>query len=167
MEEEKIDIFDSDGNKVESKLKSEFDYTKDFHRVSLILPKTAEGKIILSKRSAKEPWPNTWVCAVGGKVSENESPEDAGLREMLEESGFEGEIEEIGSTIYSKKDYNAIFHIFITKDFVEVGQLVPDQREVEFFKDFTLDEISEMIEESPGEFANTFLHIFNEVKDKL
>ena len=50
------------------------------HRVSLVIPRTMDNKFIVSRRSkSKFPFPDVWVCAIGGKVSHDEDYSEAKL----------------------------------------------------------------------------------------
>ena len=129
------------------------------HRVSLIIPKTYNGFIISRRAKDKEPFPDTWVCAVGGKVNAGELYVETALREMREEGGINLDSEDlkyVTKFLYNKEDYQAHFRIFTTHKPFSLENFKLDKSEVQFIKDFYLDEISEMIEKTPDEFAPTF-----------
>ncbi|HEX7042728.1 MAG TPA: NUDIX domain-containing protein [Patescibacteria group bacterium] len=46
------------------------------------------GKKVLLIKRKKEPYLGKWN-GLGGKIEENENPDDAAIREMIEETGFE------------------------------------------------------------------------------
>ena len=163
---EKFEIINVDDESIEVKDGDEFDYTRDFHKVSLVIPISENGKLILCKRAKdKEPYPDKWVCAVGGKVSSGESFEDAAKRELLEETNLRSELTERGSFIYHKEDYTAKFYLFTTKEHISFSSLVPNKREVQFFKEFDELEVEKMIQEDEEAFAPTFVEAFKIFKN--
>ena len=162
VKNEKITIVNKKGEILGYKNTNDFNYAKDFHKVCLIIPKAAKNKIILSKRAKnKQPWSDTWVCAIGGKVNEGENQKEAALREMKEESNFSSELLEKGSFIYDKDNYKAIFYIFTTKDEISIRDLKPDKKETQYFKEFSIGEIKEKINKNQNKFAETFIQAFN------
>ena len=76
----------------------------------LILCKTT-GRILLAMRSEFVNEPKTWGI-FGGKLDDpNESPLEAATRELVEESGYEGEFEVIPAYIFQNKDFT--YHNFL------------------------------------------------------
>jgi len=57
---------------------------KQFKGVGAIIVSEQTGKVMTVLRSPEESYPNTWTFA-GGKVEENESPNNALIRELDEE----------------------------------------------------------------------------------
>ena len=129
-------------------------------RVSLIIPKTIDGKLILSKRANKEPFPNTWVCAIGGKAKKWETYEQAGKRETQEEAKLKIEIIEKGRFYYYHPDFEANYCVFGTREPVSINALTPDPREIQYFQAFYESEIKERINQNKKDFAPTFLESF-------
>lgn len=126
------------------------------HRVSLVIPKTKEGKLILCRRAKqKHPFPDTWCCAIGGKVLAGESYEAAALRETKEEVGRALDVKQVTSFVYNKEDYKAIFSIFTAE--MEISGLKLDPSEIQYLKAFSLEEIKQLIQKNRQEFAATFL----------
>lgn len=124
-------------------------------RCSLIIPVASDNKFLFSRRAKnKLPFPDTWVCAIGGKVNDGESFEDAAKREMMEEAGVEVPVKKVASFHYNV-EFEALFTIFTT-DAPLPDNLKLDPSEVQYVKAFSLAEIKEMIEKSPNEFAPTF-----------
>jgi len=126
------------------------------HRVSLVIPKTRAGKLILCRRAKdKHPFPDTWCCAIGGKVLAGESYEEAALRETKEEVGRSLAVEQVTTFSYNKDDYKAMFAVFTAQ--METGGLVLDPSEIQYLQAFTLDEINQLIKSNSQKFAPTFL----------
>ena len=108
----------------------------------------------------QEPWPGTWVCGIGGKVSAGQSYSEAAVRESLEEAGVALDVEYVTSFKYDCPKYKAIFQVFTTKDEVDVSTLIPDPREVQHFAALSLDSVKDDIEKDPEKFAPTFVAAF-------
>ncbi len=69
-----------------------------------------KGKILLLKRGHhKKYFPNKWENA-GGKINKHETPEEAVIREVKEETGLNGKILRRGRT-YDWLAEDVIFHI--------------------------------------------------------
>ena len=52
-----------------------------------ILFKSSQGRVLLLRRSNEGDAPNTW-CIPGGKIEDGETPEQAAVREVFEETGY-------------------------------------------------------------------------------
>ncbi len=163
MDDELIEEIDWCGNIVGVHPKNLLKKKMFPHKVSLIIPRTKDNKFILSKRAKdQEPWPDTWVCAVGGKVAAEESFEKAALREMKEEIGVVCELEEVGKFSYDDKNYKAIFQIYTTKKELDIDLLRLNPEEIQFSKAFSLDEIQKSVEQNPENFAKSFIPTMKE-----
>lgn len=127
------------------------------HRASLIIPITPEGKLILCKRAKdKHPYPNTWCCAVGGKVLAGETYEQAAMREMKEEVGLTADLQFVAPFSYKEEDYPAIFHIFTTTQHIRKELFNLDPTEIQYAEEFTREEVRQLMTEQPAQFAPTF-----------
>ena len=163
MQEEMIHEVDWDDNIIATHSVKRLKEIKFVHRSSLVIPKTTDGKFILCKRAKnKYPFPDTWCCAIGGKVRAKETYEEAAIREMLEEGKVSADLEFITKYAHKKDDYPCIFSVFTTKEEVNIESLKPDISEIQYFKSFELEEIRQMINKNPDEFAPTFITIFLE-----
>lgn len=161
--EELIDEIDWNGNAIAVHKKSRLKETMFPHKVCVIIPKGNNGKVVLCRRSKEQrPFPDTWCCAVGGKAIHGESEKDCAEREMKEEIGQILDIEEVSKIIYNEDDYSAIFYIFTTKVPVNHENFCLDPKEIQYTKEFSVEEIIEMIKNNPEEFAPTFREIMKE-----
>lgn len=62
-----------------------------------------DGKVLLMKRAEDQSSGGRWNFP-GGKIEENESPREAALREVREETGLDVEIEKRGEMFYSSAE---------------------------------------------------------------
>lgn len=155
--EEFIEELDINGNIIAIQPKSELKKRMFFHKCSLVIPRTTNNRFILSKRSkTQQPFPNTWICCIGGKVLANESYLDGAIRESIEEVGTQLELQEVCSFFYDTTEYKSFFKVYTTKDKINPNILKPNPEEIQYFKDFSLEEIKEEINKNPEDFAPTF-----------
>jgi isopentenyldiphosphate isomerase len=157
MKEEQIEELDLNGNVIAIHPKSELKKRMFIHRCSLIIPRTFNNKFLLSKRSKKQqPFPDTWICCVGGKVLAGESYLDGAIREGIEEINSSLELEEVCFFFYDQEDYKAFFKVYTTKEEIDPNCLKPNPEEIQYIKAFSIEEIKEKIETDPNSFAPTF-----------
>lgn len=154
---ERIEEVDAEGNVLGIYSKDELKKRMFMHKGSLVIPKSVTGKYIFSKRATdQEPFPDTWVCGIGGKVMFGETYHEAAVREGIEEAGVSLELEEVCTCVYDRDDYKARFKVFTSTSGIDIKELVRDPREIQYFAEFSLGEIIEMVKERPEEFAPTF-----------
>ncbi|MBT3406262.1 NUDIX domain-containing protein [Candidatus Woesearchaeota archaeon] len=155
---ELIEEIDWDGNLVAKRPIAELKERMFPHKVSLVIPKGENNKFIFAMRAKdKHPFPNTWTCGIGGKVSAEESYEQAALREFKEEASVSFDVEKVAEFKYDEDHYKAIFSIFTTKNEVDINVFKPDPREVQYFEAISLDEISKIVAEDADNCAPTFI----------
>jgi len=156
--EEWIDELDKRGNLIASRPKRMLKERMFLHKVSLVIPISKRNNPILSLQTVDKPFfPNTWCCAVGGKVLSGEREEDAAKREMIEEIGKAYPVKKLASFIYDEDDYKGFFTLFTTTTPVEVNDFKLDPKEIQYSKEFTINEINEMIKKNEKQFAPTFI----------
>lgn len=156
MPEEMIEEVNWEGKVVAVHPKSELKKRMFPHRVALVIPKQ-NGKLLLCRRAKdKHPFPDTWCCAIGGKVAAGESYATAASRETKEEAGVDVALTHVTTFAYNKADYQALFAVF-TADKFPADALTLDPSEIQYLKGFTPAEIKKMIADLPNEFAPTFL----------
>jgi 8-oxo-dGTP pyrophosphatase MutT (NUDIX family) len=169
--EEQIEEIDGQGNTIAIHPRSKLKKTMFPHKAALVIPKGNDNKLILCKR-AKDmyPFPGTWCCAIGGKVAHGETIEEAAKRESYEEANTSPELEQIIDVKYNEDDYKAIFSVFTTKESFDTSHFTPDPREIQYFQEFSIEEIETMITQNPELFAPTFTAIvipfIQEIKSK-
>ena len=156
--EEFIDEVDTSGNFLAKHRREDLKKSMFLHKIALIIPKAEGGRIILSKRAAnKHPDPDTWCCAVGGKVSHGETEEQAAAREMREEIGKSYPVRKVTSFVYDKPDYKGLFTLFTTTVPVSISDFTLDPEEIQYSRTFTKEEVKKMVNENPTSFAPTFI----------
>ena len=162
-----IDEVDSNGKVIAVRAMSELKERDFCHNVSLIIPRAEGGRFLIAKRAKdKQPYPNTWVCGVGGKARSGENVEEAAIREMKEEIGRTYPLLFITRFFYNA-DSQRIFSIFTTTVDVPIDDLTLDPREIQYCKAFRLEEIMEMIDRSPADFAPTFIDAVKEFAKRI
>jgi len=160
--EEFIEELDINSNIISVYPKSELKNRMFLHKCSLVIPRTFNNKFIFSKRSKTQyPFPDTWICCIGGKVLKNESYLDGAIRESIEEVGFKLNLKKICHFVYDKKDYKAFFMIYTTEEEIDPNNLKPDPKEIQYFKSFSLEEIKKEICKNPQKFASTSIDAIN------
>ncbi len=162
-DDELFDEVDASGNVIATHPKSYFATRMFMHKASLIIPKTADGKLLLTKRAAtKQPFPGTWCCAVGGKVASGEDEEGAAQREMVEEIGVAYQLIKICTFVYDKDDYKAVFTLYTTAQPIMPSEMSLNEEEIQEAQGFKLEEILRMVKENPSAFAPTFIAAIEE-----
>ncbi len=90
-----------------------------------------EGKILMLKRSPHSVQGGLWTAAPGGKLDSGESPLDAAIREVREETGIvldPKKIESKGSYLCSFGDIEYLLHIFFTRlDALPILTIAPNE----------------------------------------
>lgn len=122
--------------------------------------------LIARRAEDKHPFPGTWVCAVGGKAEESESFHDAALREMKEEIGVVEPVRRVASFKYDG-EFRAEFAIFTTEQPLDQSSFTIDEGEIQYLKEFHLEEIQQMIVQNPDDFAPTFRIALEEFVKKV
>lgn len=156
--EELIDEVDRNGNVIATHPRSHLKERLFLHKVSLIIPMAADNRIILCRRAKdKHPFPGVWVCGVGGGAKSGESEEEAALREMKEEIGKTYPLRKVASFLDDREEYKAFFTIFTTMVPVSIKDLKVDPREIQYLKEFTIEEAIALATANPDECAPTFI----------
>ena len=140
---------------------------KSHRNVVVLIPKGKDEKIILCRRAKdKFPFPDVWVCAVGGGIESGETPERAMIREMEEEIGISADVNLVGKIFYDSEERSESLIIFTTSKPLEMKNIKIDEREIQYLREFSIDEVLEMMDENPSEFAPTFVKVFLEFARK-
>lgn len=98
---------------------SDFEVVKE-GRVVCVLPLTADNHVILAKQF--RPGPEKPLLELpGGGVNEGEDPARAAVRELMEETGYEGEIELVGTSFHSAYS-SMVRYNFVAKNCKKVAE---------------------------------------------
>ncbi len=131
------------------------------HRISIVLPLAADGKVFLSRRAKdKFPFPDVYVCAAGGKVRADESYEAAAIRETKEELGISAQVRYIATSRLDLPEEKAIVSIFVTEREFSPEEFLLDASEVQFVEAFYVNDVVALINSQPHMVAPTFAHHF-------
>ena len=89
-----------------------------------------KGESVILVKQFRSPIEEELVEIPAGKLKKGEDPEECAKRELLEETGFEGNLKKIGSFISSPGFTNEVIHIFLardikfkTKEFMRPGEI--------------------------------------------
>jgi isopentenyldiphosphate isomerase len=110
--EELVDIVDDDDRVIATVARREMRAKRLMHRSVGIAVMSAEGRLLVHRRSPlKDVWPGWWDIAAGGVVTAGESYEQAARRELAEELGVVGvQLEYIGSGRFVDQNVAEICH---------------------------------------------------------
>ena len=136
---------------------------KDFVTV---LCYTLEKKIILT-RQYLYPWGmETWTAA-GGVIDQGETPEEAAIREVKEETGYD--VKKIIKIGLSRTSFLNIAknHLFFVKVDNEEDETFEDPNEIIRIREFSMEEIQTMIEKGEIIHSSTLLAINLSINKKL
>ncbi|MCI8604647.1 MAG: NUDIX domain-containing protein [Ruminiclostridium sp.] len=86
------------------------------------------GRILLTQRHPDKHYQLYWECS-GGSVLTDESPDDAAVRELFEETGIEAEISELVQLdiIFGN---HAIYYNYLLQRDIELSSLLLQENEV-------------------------------------
>jgi len=115
------------------------------------------------KRSV-EPKKGYW-CLPGGFMELGETPENAGLRELKEETGLSGKIEMLlGVTTNPSKNYNTVLMTgFLIKSYEGIPIAGDDAEDVNWF---SLEELPEVAFDSHKRFIHIYYTAYSPMADK-
>ena len=87
------------------------------------------GRILLTQRHPDKHYPLYWECSGGSVLMTDESPDDAAVRELFEETGIEAEISELVQLdiIFGN---HAIYYNYLLQRDIELSSLLLQENEV-------------------------------------
>ena len=95
--DEIVEILTEDGKETYKRINKTIAHKEGIcHGISAIALIDKDGKLLIQKRSAnKKNEPNKWDLSSAGHIDIDETPEQAAVRELFEETGIKVEIEEL------------------------------------------------------------------------
>jgi isopentenyldiphosphate isomerase len=141
--EEMIDVIDDSGKIIGNASKTEIYEKKLPHGIVHVLIYDQNNLMACQIRSQKKDYrPGYISTSVGGHISSGETPVEAGLREMAEEIGKDGDLQHLFSQWYeSEKGHRKILHVY-RSDALPPFRLNPD--EVEAIEWLSHDELKQL-----------------------
>ncbi len=125
---------------------------KDFVRAAAVIEQ--EGRFLLVQEATPIVY-GLWNWQQG-KVDEGESPEDAAVREAKEETGLDVRVVRKLGVIQNPFPNTKEIHVFLTQ--VVGGELKVLEGEILQAKWFTLDELEEIKDKTPGPWVLKTIH---------
>lgn len=145
MQEELLEIVDTQGNTIGTALRSEIHGNPSLlHKVVHVLVFNEKGDLLLQKRSMnKDVAPGKWDTSVGGHVPNGEDLITATLREMEEELGIVSEdIKPLYSYIHSNH-YES--ELVFTHSCIHNGPFTFNREEIDEVRFWSMNEIKSFI----------------------
>jgi len=127
-----------------------------YHRIARVMVEDEKGRLLLQKRSATvSTFPNCWDHSAAGHVDVGETYEQAAARELQEEIGLTGDLQEMGYWKTNEKFGDRILNRFNKAYRVKVDDpdLALQASEVTEVKWFTPQEIKQLIADYPNQVA--------------
>ncbi|MCL5666835.1 MAG: NUDIX hydrolase [Patescibacteria group bacterium] len=128
-----------------------------------IFPLTISNQVVVAKQF--RPGPERVLFELpGGSCEENETPEQAAARELLEETGYKGKLVLIGESLGTAYE-SIVRYNFIAKECIEVAEIKPDQFEFLEPQILTLTDFRERLRKgqltdiATGYLALDYLHL--------
>lgn len=154
----RIDDFDQVMEIVPRKLANEKGYNV---RIAAVLVFNSKGKIVLQKVSQnKKKDAGKWSYSAAGHVNASEDYPTAALRELEEELGIKGEIEDyiglsrtVDPITKQKRSFHRAYKV------IHDGPYIFDQAEAECIRAFSVEELAEMVRNHPENFKQNLLDI--------
>ena len=141
-------------------------------RASRVIVLNSNGERLLQQRGPKVYAPGRWVDAASGHVDVGESYEQAALRELHEEAGYQADENEL-----IEVDYNFLeehirgmnirhyFKVYVYRTDEQPKILDPD--EVAAFEWRSTEQINQQVAEQPQDFGSDFVELHDRINKRL
>ncbi len=170
MAKQKVVLVDRDDNTLGTMGKMEAHEVGALHRAFSIFVFNSEGKLMIHQRAlSKYHSPGLWTNTCCSHPRINEDVMENAHQRLLEEMGFDCELEEAFTFVYkSDVGQGLTEHEF---DHVFVGQFdeapVINKEEVEDWQFIDMDDLRDDIDHHPGNYTEWFKIAFEKIEDYL
>ncbi len=156
---ELIDVIDENKDVISTLPREEVISKNLLHGGSTILVFNSKGKILITRRSKNKDFaPNTLEIGQGGKVSSGETYDQTAQREIQEELGInDPKLEYLFEIHYKDNHTNSIDKVYSC---IYDGDLILQEEEISESMYKTINEVKNMIAETPNEFSGFTLAVF-------
>ena len=160
--EERLEIFDEDGNPRGLGPRSRAHREGLWHRAANVFLFRPDGELLIQRRqSTKDVWPGAWDVSAAEHLHPGETFEQGAIRGLKEELGVTGvALEPIGDVARSRLDDEAsgIRDYEFQQSFITTyaGPVSPDPNEVLEARTISLAELAAAFRTSPGEYTPWF-----------
>lgn len=153
--DERFDVVDENDKVIAQATRDHVHQNRLRHRAVHLFVFNRAGELFLQKRShLKDVHPGTWDSSAAGHLDAGEDYPSAARRELQEELGLTGEVEELARLPASPQTGYEFVHLFRSQ---AQGKIHWPASEIEFGQFFPLDLIASWIEARPQDFASGFL----------
>ena len=112
---ERVEVVDADGRVERIVTRAEMRLGNLRHRTTYVVVRNAREEILVHRRAAwKDLWPSRWDIAFGGVCGVGESWIEAATRELAEEAGIAGPLDDLGPVRFESADtclLGRVFHL--------------------------------------------------------
>lgn len=123
-----------------------------------VIPVTTEGKILLLNQ-IQSGFKNWFLSFPGGQIDESEGPEEAALRELLEETGYEAKELVLWDSLQPFTRMDWAVYTFIAHDCVKAGEMRLDGGEKMELREIDFDELLRLVEDDNFRHTDISLQI--------
>ncbi|MBR5637780.1 MAG: NUDIX domain-containing protein [Pseudobutyrivibrio sp.] len=117
-----------------------------YHLVCDIIVKHQDGTYLIMQRALEKTHGGKWELTAGGSALKGENPEEAAKRELLEETGIDGILQEIGRTVQDKN--HSIYVMYLCETDCEKDSIVLQEGETIDYRWISRDELLALTEET-------------------
>jgi len=96
-----------------------------------------------------------------------ESDVEAAKREMLEEIGCAFSIEKIGEVLFDLEEFKLLISLFTNNEVIDVNKFELDTSEIQYVKEFSVDDLRTMLDKNPESFTPTFKTLLDKFSEYL
>jgi isopentenyl-diphosphate delta-isomerase type 1 len=157
-----LEIVDEDDNVIGLATRAEIHGKGLIHRAVHIFVFNSAGEIYVQRRSAtKDKFPGVLDSSAAGHVDPGESYEWAAVRELQEELGLTGQVEEVLRVNACPVTDNEHVVLYAVKT---DGEPAPNSDEIQWGGFMMRDSLTNRMKEEPEDFVPAFVHLWNEFR---